>query len=230
MIDGGKLPHYLWPWIILAAAYIMNVTPKKKLGWKTPFQIVTKAFPYLGHLRVYGCKAYALNKHIPKLEKLRPRAHVGFLVGYDSTNIYLIWIPSRRKVIRTRDVTFDEIAFYHPGEIDQAQLLTEPFLYDTLDIPPMDYSIIELSSESDEDNAVQTVPDNPRRSFPPQTSGEKGKGKENQLLPSPPTSGGRTPLQNNDGDDGDSGDDFFYDPTDEGTPLTKAVGRLGVLA
>jgi hypothetical protein len=35
------------------------------------------------------------------LQKLDPRACIGDLVGYDSSNIYRIWIPIREKVIRT---------------------------------------------------------------------------------------------------------------------------------
>ena len=73
---------------------IINRTPKKKLGWKIVFKIVTGFLPYLGHLRVYGYKAYILNKHIARLKKLRPRAYIGFRVGYNSTNVFNIWIPS----------------------------------------------------------------------------------------------------------------------------------------
>jgi len=42
----------------------------------------------------YGCKAYPLRQLIPRLQKLEPRAHIGYLIRYDSTNIFQIWIPS----------------------------------------------------------------------------------------------------------------------------------------
>ena len=61
--------------------------------------------------------------NIPKSEKLKPRAHIGYLVGYDSTNIFRIWIPSKQRVIRTRDVTFDKTLFYNPELPDITQLL-----------------------------------------------------------------------------------------------------------
>jgi hypothetical protein len=35
------------------------------------------------------------------------KAWIGYLVGYDSTNIYRIWNPVLKKVIRTRDVIFN---------------------------------------------------------------------------------------------------------------------------
>ena len=43
-----------------------------------------------------------------RLFKLDPRAQIGYLVGYDSTNIYRIWVPHQGKIISIRDVIFDE--------------------------------------------------------------------------------------------------------------------------
>jgi len=48
--------------------------------------------------------------------KLNPRAWVGYLVGYDASTIYRIWNPQSGRVIRTRDVTFDEASFYEPDQ------------------------------------------------------------------------------------------------------------------
>ena len=47
-----------------------------------------------------------------RLRKLDPRTHIGYLVGYDSTNIFRVWIPHQGKVISTRDVLFDEDTFF----------------------------------------------------------------------------------------------------------------------
>ncbi|OAQ65574.1 polyprotein [Purpureocillium lilacinum] len=63
---------------------------------------------------------------IQRLKKLDPRAHIGYLVGYDSTNIFRIWVPHRGKVIASRDVIFDEKAFFDGRR-------TEPELIDDLD-------------------------------------------------------------------------------------------------
>jgi hypothetical protein len=108
---SANLPSSIWPETVMAASYLNNRTPKKKLGWKTPFEMLTGEKPNLSHLRIYGCRAYPLRKNVPHLDKLEPRAHIGYLVGYDSTNIFRIWIPSKGKIIRTRDVTFDESQF-----------------------------------------------------------------------------------------------------------------------
>jgi hypothetical protein len=125
----ANLPEDLWPEIVPAAAYVLNRTPNKQLGWKTPLEVLQQLVnmpnprPSIAHLHVYGARAYPLNHKIPKSEKLKPRAHIGYLVGYDSTNIFQIWVPSKKRVIRTRDVTFDETLFYDPALPDLAQWL-----------------------------------------------------------------------------------------------------------
>ena len=53
-----------------------------------------------------------------RLNKLDPRAHIGYLVGYDSTNIYRIWIPHKGIVISTRDIVFNEKTFFNGKRID----------------------------------------------------------------------------------------------------------------
>lgn len=41
-------------------------------------------------------------------------------MGYELTNIFRIWIPKEKKVITTREVTFDETRIYNPDNITQA--------------------------------------------------------------------------------------------------------------
>jgi len=79
----------------------------------------------------YGCKTYTLNKQVRKGDKLAPYTLIGHLVGYNLTNIYQIWIPSLHKVIRTRDVTFNETSFYDPKGQNIDYLLREA-LKDTI--------------------------------------------------------------------------------------------------
>jgi hypothetical protein len=73
-----------------------------------------KQKPDLSDLHVFGCRLYPQIKSISHKEKLEPRAHLGYLVGYDATNIYRILVPSVEKVIRTRDVTFNKTQLYDP--------------------------------------------------------------------------------------------------------------------
>ena len=53
-----------------------------------------------------------------RLNKLDLQAHIGYLVGYDFTNIYRIWIPHKGIVISIRDVIFDEKTFFNGKQTD----------------------------------------------------------------------------------------------------------------
>ena len=159
-IEAG-LPVYLWHELMKTAGYIANRTPMQKHGWKTPFELAVKIPPNLSHLRKIGCKAYSLDKNIPCTQKLQERAHIGHLVGYDSTNIYRIWIPSQRKIIRTRDVTFDETSLYKPEELDLSQLTTEPMLETCYNIPALDPTTQITVIGSDEEDIGETQEESP---------------------------------------------------------------------
>ena len=123
---SSHLPADMWPEIYKTAGYVSNRTPRRGLQWRTPHEALFDKKPSLSHMHPYGCRAYPLRPKIPRKNKLEPRAMIGYLVGYDSTNIFRIWVPSRGKVIRTRDVTFDHTRFYDPKELDLAHLLTVP--------------------------------------------------------------------------------------------------------
>src|ERR1700726_927994 len=72
--------------------------------------------PIQAHLRAYACKAFAMTtsaqKKAHRLRRLDPKAWIGYLIGYNSSNIYRIWIPSENRVINTRDVIFNENVFF----------------------------------------------------------------------------------------------------------------------
>ena len=80
--------------------------------------------------------AYLIDKHIFRKKKMRSKAYIDFLIEYDNINIFNIWILNLRKVIRTRDVIFDENSFYKLSQIDSIQMINESFLIndDTLKI------------------------------------------------------------------------------------------------
>ena len=70
--------------------------------------------PLFHHLRAFGCKDYVLikskmdPKYRQKRRKVDAKAHIGFLVGYESTNINRLWVPYKKRVVSIRDVIFNE--------------------------------------------------------------------------------------------------------------------------
>ncbi|RKF58072.1 hypothetical protein GcM3_184041, partial [Golovinomyces cichoracearum] len=69
------------------------------------------------------------------LDKILPRAEIGYLVSYDSKNIFRIWIPSRNIVISTRDVTFDPTEGYSPNS--PSPIIANEFL-EVLQVPQLE--------------------------------------------------------------------------------------------
>ncbi|KAF7568798.1 TT-ORF1 domain containing protein [Pyrenophora tritici-repentis] len=124
----AHLPWDQWPEIARTAVYLHNRTPKYQNRWRSPYEMFFTAIafqngvvtsprkPNLSHLRAYGCKAFAMTDDTKRgkgrLQRFDPKAWIGYLVGYRSTNIFRIWVPSIGKVISTRDVVFDEEVVY----------------------------------------------------------------------------------------------------------------------
>ena len=126
---GANLPEDLWIEITRAAVYLFNRTPRAGNDWQSPYERFHTAIarangnpdspakkPNNAHLKAYGCKAFAMTrsaqKGTQKTRRLAPRAWVGYLVGYNSSNIFRIWNPIINKVVATRDVIFNEHQFF----------------------------------------------------------------------------------------------------------------------
>jgi hypothetical protein len=105
----AKLSHNLWQETVNTAVYLYNRTLRYANNWQTLYKRFytylsqqegtgnTVRKPQLAHLKAYGCRAYAITKDAQlkrkRLLKLNPQAHIGYLVSYDFTNIYRIWVP-----------------------------------------------------------------------------------------------------------------------------------------
>ena len=83
-----SLPPSLGLEAFFTAGYILNRTPNKQLGQKTPYKIAYGKTPSLTYMYVYGYKTYILDKRVKRGDKLGPYALIGHLVGYNLTNIY----------------------------------------------------------------------------------------------------------------------------------------------
>lgn len=127
LLQAG-LPQNLWPYAIRQAVRLANRTPIEKADWKTPYSLLYNKEPDdFDKLFVFGCKAFA---HIPqekrvKSAKFAPRAEKGVYLGMESSQTHYIWIPSKDKVVRTRDFTLDEASF--PYTSSQTSQVEETF-------------------------------------------------------------------------------------------------------
>jgi len=74
------------------------------------------------NLFIYGCRAYPIRNEVlagnqdRAANKIKPRTHIGYLVGYSGSNIYQIWVPQNGEVLRVRDVEFEEDEIFNPQD------------------------------------------------------------------------------------------------------------------
>lgn len=226
----SNLPLALTPEIYVAAGYLLNRTPTRSIDWKTPFEMAYNKKPSIAHLKLYGCRAYALRPQIPRGDKLTPRALIGYLVGYDASNIYRIWLPKARsrahqgKVIRTRDVTFKENLYYQDHDDESDPLLPSAEVAEvvhTLHIQSMREP--EDSSEASSEDESNSIPESSRVVHgPPTDSYTKPQDSYGQLpfLPTPAT----TTSPHPDHSDQASSATLGRSPTPDTQPQSSAQG------
>jgi len=142
---GASLPKGLWPEIVQAAVWLINMSPRVGKEPLSPNEKLDQWFrqhfrfydpeivrsltadlrPNWSRVYAYGCRAYPLQRSREKGEerrayKVSPRAHIGYLVGYRASNIYRVWIPKLERVITTRNVRFDESLFFNERSEEEA--------------------------------------------------------------------------------------------------------------
>ena len=61
MMTHAGLPDKFWAEAVDTAAYLRNRTPTTAIrGYRTPYEVWYGERPNIGHLKVFGCVAYAL--------------------------------------------------------------------------------------------------------------------------------------------------------------------------
>ena len=127
-----------------SAIYVLNrtlsSTPSSNSSTNTPFKIFYKKKPNIDNFNAIGCRAYV---HIPdcKRKKLVSKAIPCWLVGYgEETKGWILYDPVSRKIILSRDVTFDKLLlisdFKDSAERNKLKqsdctLMFDPFLLST---------------------------------------------------------------------------------------------------
>jgi hypothetical protein len=113
----------MWSKVFKSVDYLNNRILRKALVWQTLFEILIEKKSNLSHLQSYECRAYFLKNIISRKNWLKSRAFIDYLVRYDFTNIFRIWISSRMQIVRIRDVLFDKTLFYDFAKLDSRHLL-----------------------------------------------------------------------------------------------------------
>ena len=114
MLLAANLPISLWGQESLCAIYLLNRSPTKGLHLRcTSYEVLHGQKPYIGHIRTWGCRAYA---HIPQELRKKWDSHscecllMGF---YDSENLFQLYDIAANSIIKVHDVIFFEDILGH---------------------------------------------------------------------------------------------------------------------
>ncbi len=113
----------MWSKVFKSVDYLNNRILRRALTWKTFFEVLIEEKSNLTHLQSYECRTYFLKNIIFKKNRLKSRVFIDYFVKYDFTNIFRIWISSRMRIVRIKDVLFDKTLFYDLAKLDSRHLL-----------------------------------------------------------------------------------------------------------
>jgi hypothetical protein len=82
-----------------------------------------------------GSRIYTRNRNLKTADKTESRALIGYLVGYQGTNIFHIWLLTKDNIFVTRDVIFDTDKFYTEDEYYTPESVIEEVI-ELLEYPP----------------------------------------------------------------------------------------------
>jgi hypothetical protein len=108
MFHAQNLKKSLWAEAVVNAADTRNRCPSRVLSSITPEEVWSGRKPYISHMRVFGCIAYAmvLDK---KRGKLDGKGKKCLFLGYcEGTKAYMLMCVQSKNIIKCRDVEFME--------------------------------------------------------------------------------------------------------------------------
>ena len=113
-------------------------SPTTALDGGIPEEVWTEKKVNYSHLKIFGCEAFV---HIPKEQgtKLDNKSMKCIFLGYaDGEFGYRLWDPVKSKVIRSRDVIFNELEMFKKPTCDmKVNKLTDRFVEKQESIPPL---------------------------------------------------------------------------------------------
>ena len=117
-----NVPKFLWSEAVMTAVYLINRTPSRLLGWKTPYEMLRGVNEFIVPPKVFGCTCF-VRDHRPSVGKLDPRAVKCIFVGYSSSQKgYKCWCPTERRLFVSMDVTFRESEPYYGEKTNLSSL------------------------------------------------------------------------------------------------------------
>ena len=110
-LTESKCPSSYWPYAARYTNYIQNLTKivVRNGCAQTPHELFCRRKADLKMIRRWGCVT-SVNIDRSLRSKSEPKAVIGYFVDVNEENqTYLVYVPSRQKIIRSADCIFDEL-------------------------------------------------------------------------------------------------------------------------
>ena len=138
MLSNSGLEKNFWVEAVRTTCYLINRSPTIALDCGIPEEVWTGKNLNYSHLKIFGCEAFV---HIPKENrtKLDDKSMKCIFLGYvDEDFGYRLWDPVKDKIIRSRDVIFNESEMFKRtvGELEVKKVI-DRFEEQHENIPPI---------------------------------------------------------------------------------------------
>ena len=138
MLSNSSLEKNFWAEAVRTACYLINRSPTTALDCGIPEEVWTGKNLNYSHLKIFGCEAFV---HIPKENrtKLDDKSMKCIFLGYAHEEFgYCLWDPVKHKIIRSRDVIFNESEMFKRtvGELEVKKVI-DRFEEQQENIPPI---------------------------------------------------------------------------------------------
>lgn len=163
-----EVPRKFWGEALRSAAYLLNRTPSKVLGFQTPLQKLRELTDISQtdglEPRIFGCTAYVYQN----VGKLEPRSVKCMFLGYaDTKEGYRCLDTVQNKVHVTRDVSFHEtVPYFGHGCSLQGEKNAEVETHDFYE----EISSFQLENEEHDTECVNSSQDTPSTDVQPESS------------------------------------------------------------
>eukprot|EP00253_Pinus_taeda_P023266 PITA_23266 len=122
MLPNSRLEKKFWVEAVRTACYLINRSPTTTFTGGIPKEVWTGKNLNYSHLKIFGCKPFV---HIPKENrtKLDDKSIKCIFLGYANEDFgYRLWDPVKHKIIRSRDVIFNESEMFKRTEHEEQQV------------------------------------------------------------------------------------------------------------
>jgi transposase InsO family protein len=109
LLRQANLPDIFWGEAVRAANFLRNHCPSKSCGEKVPIDWWMDRTPTVSYFKKFGCAAFVYIPKIQRSGKFGCRGKKMIFIGYcDDRKGYRFWDPEERKIVNSRNVTFNE--------------------------------------------------------------------------------------------------------------------------